>query len=168
MTFCLVFSSYSFFGPFEEDEQVKNTLCNFLHTWMDTNPEDFCGPIDFFPLKYMKAYLSAFVPPSDHTVHFNRLLTQLQEEQAKNSQARKGRARLIWGDTHPQTQRFNCCKSAGKAANLEPDPTRAPDLDNTETTRSFCDACASAAMCGSSRPASTPDNSHGTCVSTCL
>ena len=87
VTLCLVFSRYSNFGPYsEEDEQVKKTLCSFLDTWMDKNPEDFCEPSDLFPLQYLKAYLSVFMPCSDLTVRVNRLLAQLQEEQDKDSQ----------------------------------------------------------------------------------
>ncbi|GAB1298738.1 hypothetical protein APTSU1_001397400 [Apodemus speciosus] len=83
----LLFLRYANLGPyFEEDEQVKKTLCCFLDTWMDKNPEDFCDPTDLFPLKYLTAYLSVYMPHSDLIVRVNRLLTQLQEEQDKDSQ----------------------------------------------------------------------------------
>lgn len=89
VTFCLVFSRYAYFCPHsEEDEQVKDTLCNFLETWMEKNPEDFYEPSDLFPLKYLKAYLSVHMPHSDLIARVNRLLTQLLEEQAKESQAK--------------------------------------------------------------------------------
>ncbi|XP_032741375.1 ral guanine nucleotide dissociation stimulator-like [Rattus rattus] len=85
----LLFVRYSYFNPYsKEDEQVKNTLCSFLETWMDTNPEDFCDPADLLPLKYLKAYLSVCMPHSDLSVQVKRLLTQLQEEHAKNSQTK--------------------------------------------------------------------------------
>ncbi|XP_017455816.1 ral guanine nucleotide dissociation stimulator-like isoform X1 [Rattus norvegicus] len=42
----------------EEDEQVKNTFCSFLKTWMDKNPEDFWDHSDLLPLKYLKTFLS--------------------------------------------------------------------------------------------------------------
>ncbi|XP_032741376.1 ral guanine nucleotide dissociation stimulator-like [Rattus rattus] len=85
----LVFVRYAYFNPYsKEDEQVKNTLCSFLETWMDTNPEDFCDPADLLPLKYLKAYLSVCMPHSDLSVSVKRLLTQLQEEHAKDSQTK--------------------------------------------------------------------------------
>nr|XP_034349380.1 uncharacterized protein LOC117702259 [Arvicanthis niloticus] len=68
--------SYAFFfGPYEEDAQVMNTLCGFLHAWMDKNPEDFCGPTDLFPVRYMEAYWSAFMPHSGLIVNNNMLPT---------------------------------------------------------------------------------------------
>ncbi|XP_038953168.1 ral guanine nucleotide dissociation stimulator-like [Rattus norvegicus] len=85
----LVFVRYAYIKPYsKEDEQVKNTLCSFLETWMDTNPEDFCDPADLLPLKYLKAYLSVCMPHSDLSVRVKRLLTQLQEEHAKDSQTK--------------------------------------------------------------------------------
>ena len=48
---------------------------------MDKSPEDFCESTDLLTLKYLKAYVSH----SDLIVRVNRLLTQLQEEQAKDS-----------------------------------------------------------------------------------
>lgn len=148
MTFCLVISSYAFFGPrAEEDGEVKDRLSAFLDTWMDKSPEDFCEQAELFPLRYMKAYLSVFLPDSDLTGRVNKHL----EEQAQDSQA-IGRMRKtqIWGDTHPQMQGFSGYKLAGKTANREPAPTCAPDPDSTKTTRSFCDTCVDAAPCGSS------------------
>nr|XP_034349379.1 uncharacterized protein LOC117702258 [Arvicanthis niloticus] len=67
--------SYAFFGPYEEDAQVMNTLCGFLHAWMDKNPEDFCGPTDLFPVRYMEAYWSAFMPHSGLIVNNNMVPT---------------------------------------------------------------------------------------------
>ena len=87
MTFSLVFSRYANLSPYsEEDEQVKNTLCSFLNMWIDKNPEDFCDTLDLFPLNYVKAYLSVYMPHSDLIDHVNMLLTQLQQEQDKESQ----------------------------------------------------------------------------------
>ncbi|XP_052045852.1 ral guanine nucleotide dissociation stimulator-like [Apodemus sylvaticus] len=86
----LLFMRYANFSPYsEEDEQVKNTLCSFLHTWMDKNPEDFCDPLDLFPLKYVKAYLSVYMPHSDLIDHVSMLLTQLQQEQVKHSEEKE-------------------------------------------------------------------------------
>lgn len=70
------------------DEQVKNTLCSFLETWLDKNPEDFCDPSDLLLLKHLKAYFSVYMPNSDLSVRVTRLLTQVQEEHAKDSQAK--------------------------------------------------------------------------------
>ncbi|NP_001389437.1 uncharacterized protein LOC502056 [Rattus norvegicus] len=84
----LLFVRYAYFSPHsKEDEQVKNTLCSFLETWMDKNPEDFCDPSDLLPLKYLKAYLSVYIH-CDLSVRVKRLLTQLEEEHAKDSQAK--------------------------------------------------------------------------------
>eukprot|EP00073_Rattus_norvegicus_P031001 XP_006252844.1 PREDICTED: ral guanine nucleotide dissociation stimulator-like isoform X1 [Rattus norvegicus] len=84
----LLFVRYAYFSPYsKEDEQVKSTLCSFLETWMDKNPEDFCDPSDQLPLKYLKGYLSVYMPHCDLSVHAKRLLTQL-EEYAKYSQAK--------------------------------------------------------------------------------
>jgi len=55
---------------------------------MDKNPEDFCDPSDLLPLKYLKDYLSVYMPHCDLSVHVKRLLTQLEEEHAKYSQAK--------------------------------------------------------------------------------
>lgn len=80
---------YTYFSPYsKEDEQVKNTLHSFLETWLDKNPEDFCDPSDMLPLKHLKAYLSVYMPNPDLSVCVTRLLTQLQEERAKDSQAK--------------------------------------------------------------------------------
>jgi len=54
---------------------------------MDKNPEDFCDPSDLLPLKYLKAYLSVYIH-CDLSVRVKRLLTQLEEEHAKDSQAK--------------------------------------------------------------------------------
>ena len=51
---------------------------------MDKSPEDFCESTDLLTLKYLKAYVSH----SDLIVRVNRLLTQLQKEQANVSQAK--------------------------------------------------------------------------------
>ncbi|EDL90905.1 rCG64252, partial [Rattus norvegicus] len=85
----LLFLRYSHFtADSEEDEQVKNTLCSFLETWMDKNPEDFCDLSDLLPLKYLKAYLSVYMPHCDLSVRVKKLLTQLEEEHAKDSQVK--------------------------------------------------------------------------------
>ncbi|XP_021038061.1 ral guanine nucleotide dissociation stimulator-like [Mus caroli] len=85
----LLFKRYEYFRPnSEEDEQVKNTLCSFLNTWMDKNTEDFCQTSDLLPLNYLKTYLSMNMPDSDLNVRVTRLLTQLQKEQANVSQAK--------------------------------------------------------------------------------
>lgn len=89
VTFSLVFSRYAYFNPYsKEDEQVKNAVLSFLETWMDKNPEDFCDPADLLPLQYLEAYLSVYIPNSDLTVPVKSLLTQLQEEHAKDSQTK--------------------------------------------------------------------------------
>lgn len=75
----LLFVRYSYFSPYSNvDEQVKNTLCSFLETWMDKNPEDFCDPSDLLLLEHLKAYFSVYMPNSDLSVRVTRLLTQLQ------------------------------------------------------------------------------------------
>ncbi|XP_063131880.1 ral guanine nucleotide dissociation stimulator-like [Rattus norvegicus] len=85
----LLFVRYAYFSPHsQEDEQVKNMLVNFLETWMDKNPEDFCELSDLLPLKYLKGYLSVYMPHCDLSVRVKRLLTQLEEEHAKDSQAK--------------------------------------------------------------------------------
>ncbi|XP_063131042.1 uncharacterized protein LOC100911649 isoform X1 [Rattus norvegicus] len=85
----LLFLRYSHFtADSEEDEQVKNTLCSFLETWMDKNPEDFCDTSDLLPLKYLKAYLSVYMPHCDLSVRVKKLLTQLEEEYAKDTQVK--------------------------------------------------------------------------------
>ncbi|XP_032775259.1 ral guanine nucleotide dissociation stimulator-like [Rattus rattus] len=85
----LLFVRYLYFSPHsKEDEQVKSTLCTFLETWMDKNPEDFCDPSDLLPLKYLKGYLSMYMPHCDLSVRVKKLLTQLEEEQAKDSQVK--------------------------------------------------------------------------------
>ncbi|XP_034354951.1 ral guanine nucleotide dissociation stimulator-like [Arvicanthis niloticus] len=85
----LLFKRYEYFCPnSEEDQQEKSTLGSFLNTWMDKNPEDFCQPSDLLPLKYLKTYLCMNMPNSDLNVRVNRLLTQLQKEQANFSQAK--------------------------------------------------------------------------------
>ncbi|XP_038943131.1 ral guanine nucleotide dissociation stimulator-like [Rattus norvegicus] len=85
----LLFVRDSYFSPYsKEDEQVKNTLWSFLETWMDKNPEDFCDPSDMLPLQYLEAYLSVYIPNSDLIVWVKNLLTQLQEEHAKDLQAK--------------------------------------------------------------------------------
>ncbi|XP_017455817.2 ral guanine nucleotide dissociation stimulator-like [Rattus norvegicus] len=85
----LLFVRYAYFSPYsKEDEQVKSTLCSFLEIWMDKNPEDFCDPSDLFPLKYLKGYLTVYMPHCDLSVRAKRLLTQLEEEHAKDSQAK--------------------------------------------------------------------------------
>ncbi|XP_032774819.1 ral guanine nucleotide dissociation stimulator-like [Rattus rattus] len=85
----LLFVRYAYFSPHsKEDEQVKSTLCSFLETWMDKNPEDFCDPSDLLPLKYLKGYLSMYMPHCDLSVCVKRLLTQLEEEHARDSQAK--------------------------------------------------------------------------------
>lgn len=89
VTFSLVFSRYAYFNPYsKEDEQVKNAVLSFLETWMDKNPEDFCDPADLLPLKYLNVYLRMCIPHSDLSVRVKRLLTQLQEEHAKDSQTK--------------------------------------------------------------------------------
>jgi len=55
---------------------------------MDKNPEDFCDPSDLLPLQYLEAYLSVYIPNSDLIVRVKILLTQLQEEHAKDLQAK--------------------------------------------------------------------------------
>ncbi|XP_028644925.1 ral guanine nucleotide dissociation stimulator-like [Grammomys surdaster] len=90
----LLFKRYEYFCPnSEEDQEVKSTLCSFLNTWMDMNPEDFCQTSDLLPLKYLKTYLSMNMPDSDLNVHVSRLLTQLQKEQDYFSQANFSQAK---------------------------------------------------------------------------
>ncbi|XP_008765966.3 ral guanine nucleotide dissociation stimulator-like [Rattus norvegicus] len=85
----LLFVRDSYLSPYsKEDEQVKNILWSFLETWMDKNPEDFCDPSDLLPLQYLEAYLSVYIPNSDLIVRVKNLLIQLQEEHAKDSQAK--------------------------------------------------------------------------------
>ena len=77
---------YANFGSYSEgDEQIKGTLCSFMDTWIDRNPEDFCQPSDLLILKYLKASFRVYMAHSDLSIRVNRLLTQLQEEQAKDS-----------------------------------------------------------------------------------
>ena len=88
VTFCLIFSRYANFGPYsEEDEQVKNTLCSFLDTWMDKNPEDFSEPTDVLTLKYLKSSYIVYMAHSDLSVRVNRIQTMLQEIKAKDLQS---------------------------------------------------------------------------------
>ena len=129
----LLFMRYANFGSYSEgDEQIKGTLCSFMDTWIDRNPEDFCQPSDLLILKYLKASFSVYMANSDISIRVNLFLTLLQEIKKKR-RPRIHRPRMrkthIWGDTHPQIQRYNGCKSAGKTANLEPDPTCAPQLE---------------------------------------
>lgn len=60
---------------------------------MDMIPEDFCQTSDLLPLKYLKTYLSMNMPDSDLNVRVNRLLTQLQKDQANFSQANFSQAK---------------------------------------------------------------------------
>ncbi|XP_052045851.1 ral guanine nucleotide dissociation stimulator-like [Apodemus sylvaticus] len=84
----LLFMRYANFGPYsEEDEQVKNTLCSFLDTWMDKNPEDFSEPTDVLTLKYLKASYIVFMAHSDLSVRVNRIQTMLQKIKAKDLQS---------------------------------------------------------------------------------
>ncbi|XP_052045854.1 ral guanine nucleotide dissociation stimulator-like [Apodemus sylvaticus] len=84
----LLHVKYANFGPYsEEDEQVKNTLCSFLDTWMDKNPEEFCEPTDVLTLKYLKASYIVFMAHSDLSVRVNRIQTMLQKIKAKDLQS---------------------------------------------------------------------------------
>ncbi|XP_034377998.1 ral guanine nucleotide dissociation stimulator-like 3 [Arvicanthis niloticus] len=158
----LLFMRYAYFCPdSEEDEQVKNTLCSFLETWMDKNPEDFYESSDLFPLEYLRAYLSVHMPHSDLIARIDELLTQLHEEQAKELEAKD--EEVLSSDPE-----FKYCKSIGKPASLEPEQTCAPELESTKATRNFCDTCVATARYVSSTLASTADSSCGTRVSSCL
>nr|BAE21443.1 unnamed protein product [Mus musculus] len=85
----LLFMRYPYFHPHSvEHRQVRSSLCNFLHTWMDKNPEDFCDPSDMLPLTYLKAYLSVHMPHSELFIRVDRLLNELWEEQDKDSHAK--------------------------------------------------------------------------------
>lgn len=73
---------------------------------MDKNLEDFCEP----------SYLNVLIPHSDLIVCVNRLLIQLQEEEAKDEEnADLGRHR----SSDPE---LKYCKFAGKTATLKPEP----------------------------------------------
>ncbi|XP_051006819.1 ral guanine nucleotide dissociation stimulator-like [Acomys russatus] len=83
----LLFKRYAHFHPScEEDEQVKNTLCTFLDTWIDKNPEEFCQTSDLSILRKLKTYLIVNMPYSDLIVRVHKLLTKLQKEEASESQ----------------------------------------------------------------------------------
>ncbi|XP_063133780.1 ral guanine nucleotide dissociation stimulator-like [Rattus norvegicus] len=103
-----LFLRYANFSPYcEEDEQINNTLCSFLETWMDKNTSEL------FILKYIKAYFDVCMAHLDLSVHVNRFMTLMQDNQAKDSHPRMSKAQ-IWGDTHPQIHRLDGCKTAGK------------------------------------------------------
>ncbi|GAB1298739.1 hypothetical protein APTSU1_001397500 [Apodemus speciosus] len=123
---------YEYFCPnSEEDEQVKNALCSFLDTWMDKNPEDFCQSSDMLPLQYLKSYLSMNMPDSDLNVRVNRLLVQLQKEQATISQAKVEEDSDLGSNTSSYSE-LEEQQSAGKTTILEPEPTCAPELESTK------------------------------------
>ncbi len=54
---------------------------------MEKNTEDIYDLTDLFPLKYLKTFLSVYMPHSDLIFCANRILTQFQEEQTKDLQA---------------------------------------------------------------------------------
>lgn len=77
---------YANFGSYSEgDEQIKGTLCSFMDTWIDRNPEDFCQPSDLLILKYLKASFRVYMAHSDLSIRVNRLLTMLQEKKKKKA-----------------------------------------------------------------------------------
>ena len=167
VTFCVVFSRYAFFYPyFEEDEQVKDTLCSFMDTWRRT--------MRTFVSSQSCSLWNTWRPPWVYICHTHILFSISigSLPSCRKNRPRKNRQSMkktqICGDTHPQIQRFSGCKLAGKTANLEQDPTCAPDLNNTKPTKSCCDACIAAARHGSNSPANNPVGSCGTCVSACL
>ncbi|XP_055464566.1 ral guanine nucleotide dissociation stimulator-like [Psammomys obesus] len=83
----LLFKRYSYFRPYcEEDEQAKNTLCSFLDTWIDKNPEEFCQTSDLSILRKLKTYLILNMPYLDLIVRVHMLLTDLQQEEASESE----------------------------------------------------------------------------------
>ncbi|XP_051006822.1 ral guanine nucleotide dissociation stimulator-like [Acomys russatus] len=83
----LLFKRYAYFYPScEEDEQIKDTLCTFLDTWIDKNPEEFCQTSDLSILRKLKTYLIVNMPQSDLIVRVHKLLTELQKEEASESQ----------------------------------------------------------------------------------
>ncbi|XP_032775257.1 ral guanine nucleotide dissociation stimulator-like [Rattus rattus] len=80
---------YAYLSPYSKDDaEVKSILCSFLETWMDRNPEDFYDASDLLPLKYLKGYMSVYMPQCDLSVRVKRLLTQLEEEHTMDSQAK--------------------------------------------------------------------------------
>ena len=167
MIFCLVFSRYPYFHPHSvEHRQVRSSLCTFLHTWMDKNPEDFCDPSDLLPLTYLKAYLSVHMPHSELFIRVDRLLNELWEEQDKDSHAKNEKDSDLGRHTSSGPE-LKSCKSVGKTTALELDPTCPPELESTKATRSFWDTCITTSRCGSNRPACTPDSSCVTCFSAC-
>ncbi|XP_006252791.2 ral guanine nucleotide dissociation stimulator-like [Rattus norvegicus] len=109
-----LFLRYANFSPHcEEDEQINNALCSFLETWMNKNTEDYCEPSELLILKYIKAYFDVCMAHLDLSVHVNRFMTLMQDNQAKDSHPRMSKAQ-IWGDTHPQIHRLDGCTTAGK------------------------------------------------------
>ncbi|XP_052046284.1 ral guanine nucleotide dissociation stimulator-like [Apodemus sylvaticus] len=129
----LLFKRYEYFCPnSEEDEQVKTTLCSFLDTWMDKNPEDFCQTSDTLPLQYLKTYLSMNMPDSDLNIRVNRLMVQLQKEQTNVSQAKVEEDSDLGSNTSSYSE-LEEHQPTGKTAILEPESTCAPELESTKT-----------------------------------
>ncbi|KAM4826059.1 ral guanine nucleotide dissociation stimulator-like [Thomomys bottae] len=82
----LLFNRYAHFQPnCEEDEQVKNTLCSMIAMWLDQYPEDFCQSKDLTNLNKLMAYALLHMPSSYLAVRGHLLLTQLQDQETKET-----------------------------------------------------------------------------------
>ncbi|XP_055464491.1 ral guanine nucleotide dissociation stimulator-like [Psammomys obesus] len=93
----LLFKRYDNFHPYcEEDEQVKKTICIFLDTWMDKNPDDFCQSSCLSILRKMKTYLIVNMPYSDLIVRVHMLLTYLEEQGVSESEAKDDKDSDLW------------------------------------------------------------------------
>lgn len=64
-----------------------STLCTFLDTWIDTNPEEFSQTSDLSILRKLKTYLIVNMPYSDLLVRVHMLLMDLQKEEASESES---------------------------------------------------------------------------------
>ncbi|XP_051006817.1 ral guanine nucleotide dissociation stimulator-like [Acomys russatus] len=105
----LLFKRYDNFRLyFEEDEQVKKTICTFLDMWMDKKPDEFCQSSCLSILRKMKAYLIKNMPYSDLIVRVHMLLTYLEEQGAGEAESKDEEDSDGWSRTSTDPELDMC------------------------------------------------------------
>ncbi|XP_012892133.1 PREDICTED: uncharacterized protein LOC106001641 [Dipodomys ordii] len=92
----IVFKKYRFPGRnFEEDEQVKNSLCSIFTMWMDCYPADFREPQNRHPVKELTHYAMLHMPSSDLVLNLHVHLDDLEE--TRKNETKKQRKKSLCG-----------------------------------------------------------------------
>ncbi|XP_069851147.1 ral guanine nucleotide dissociation stimulator-like isoform X3 [Dipodomys merriami] len=88
--FLLSSHRYRFPGRnWEEDEQVKNTLCSIFTMWMDCYRADFREPQNRHPVKELTHYAMLHMPSSDLVLQLHILLDELEETGKKETKKQR-------------------------------------------------------------------------------